>query len=193
MGAALYIGDGKDDVRRRLLNSVCRYKGRPVLVTDTRREVVAFYDVVNGNPDKVDHRDKDFDYRSPPLGYCNFSERAYYLYRVPSRDVARSGLASENLGCDDGVPFSFADMCVGKTILGEYPTYQDALDKVTIHNYQSWAFSRHFALGCMGRGNVSLLHRGRVIGLRESGRFRLLEGQDSSIMERLASKSGVPL
>ena len=199
MGTELYQGPDRDDVRQRLGGTICRYKGKPVYIADTRgghqvyvQPLLPFSD----NYELIDYRTPDFDYKSPPLGYMNFQDRAYYLSRLPWRDIQKQGL------CQQAIEFKpdalgrggwFPSEALAKCILGEHPNLQDALELIQTQGHESVAIHRHIAIGTVSGQSLGVFYRGRVVGIREMGKFRLLQSDESSILERLIRKAGINL
>jgi len=196
MGKELYIGGDKDDVRFRLSGTICRYKGRPGYIGDTRGASVYFQDLVNqGEGYKViDHRDGDFDYRSPPLGYMNYGGNACYLSRIPDRDNQKMGLGQHVIDARPSLEDRrswFVSVEMGKCILGEHPSLEEALKLLNEDEAESVAFHRHFALSKLNAKVFGIHYRGRLVGLREGEAFRLLEAQDVSFIEPILRKAGI--
>lgn len=192
MGTALYQAEGRDDVRRRLVSSICRYQGKPVYVRTNVGPNIEIQSMDGvGTRSVVPHTHPDFDYRSPPLGYMNLEKQAWYLTRQPDRNNARAGLSQDMLVCSNGeyAP-GFATKEMGDCILANHPTYQEAIKNVLENDWESCAFHRHFSIVRAGLG-LGVHYRGRLVGLLELGRLRLIQSGESSFLEHILRKSGV--
>jgi len=195
MAKELYIGIDKNDVNKRLVNTVCRFKDDPVYVLGSREHVLELYEMTTGRRFKQDYRVPEFDYRSPPLGYINVENRAFYLTRLPSRGNQRQGLCHSTVWCSDP-GFRAQDYISSKElrlcILGQHPSLTNAVEMLE-NEYESVAISRHVAINKLATSTLGLHYRGRLVGTRERGQWRLLDSGDSSIIEPLIRKAGVPL
>ena len=198
MGTELYQGPDRDDVRQRLGGTICRYKGKPVYIVDTRGGHQVYIQSMNPPSDDyelIDYRTPDFDYKSPPLGYMNFADRAYYLSRLPWRDIQKQGLCNQAVESRPAIPRGgwFPSEALAKCILGEHPTLEQALELIQIQGHDSVAVHRHIAIGVVSGQSLGVFYRGRMVGIREMGKFRLLQSDESSILERLIRKAGINL
>jgi hypothetical protein len=195
MGTELYQGPDRDDVRQRLGGTVCRYKNKPVYIIDTRYpHMVAVQHLgdMGGDYEWIDYRTPDFDYKSPPLGYMNLQGKAYYLSRLPWRDIQKQGLTQEAIESKPDLRRGwFPSAALGKCILGEHPNLQEALEQIINQGHESVAIHRHIAVGQVSGQNLGVFYRGRLVGIRERGVFRLLQSEETSILERLIRKAGV--
>lgn len=180
----------------RLNNTVCMYKGVPCLVTCRDYEmgnpltvsevyVSPLVDYPVNWPDRkvrgmyrVTYTTPDFDYRSTELGYMNYSNNAYYMYRLPVREY-QAGHSPSNVQAHEVRPFPYHEWWgttnFGSCVLGKHPTFDQALAAVMERENAACAFHRHFALVRMDRKRCTLEHRGTTIGIRSpvTGTFRL--------------------
>jgi hypothetical protein len=95
------------------------------------------------------------------LGYVNYGGSAYYLMRKPIRGDWRQGLRMANLAFAGEEGFGrlpFREL--RQTILGQYPSFEEAIDLVKDEHWERCAFSRGFAVNRSG----SLLYKQRIVG-----------------------------
>jgi len=84
-----------------------------------------------------------------PLGYVNFDGLAHYLTRAPMRRDWRQGLRMLNIMVPNGgQPRAIPYRTIANTIIGKYPTFNSALDKLnkTTNSSRALAFCRDFAM-----------------------------------------------
>jgi hypothetical protein len=199
MATELYQGIDRDDVRQRLSNTICRLNGEPVHIIETQNphKVAAQYmrGPRAGEYDWIDYRQPGFCYKSPPLGYMNFRGKAYYLARLPWREIQKQGLTFEAVESRPESPGRsyWGRRELADCICGVQETVEDALEKVLQEGWESYAIRRHIAIGTVSGQNLGVFYRGRMVGIREMGKFRLLQSEESSILDKLIRKSGVSL
>lgn len=106
-------------------------------------------------------KDGQFCFKPVPLGFCQIGSRARYLMRMPRRRY-KQGLNSESLHAEGGSLPRFGDnrflAALHDTICGNYPTFQQALERVESGLLSSAPFSRNWAVWKQG-SNVFLLHK----------------------------------
>jgi len=162
--------DNVDDARMYLSGTVVRLDGTPVYIRQVEPldsgGITARYRVLGeDNNRNRTLADGGWDLTPVPLGYINLGrDGCYYLIRTPGRRY-HQGLHGDSLcSLRNGrvTVFGFPDMALlSRTILGEYPTYQEVYDAVT-HGSQPKAFTRTLALN--GGGHITLEHRGTEVG-----------------------------
>lgn len=147
---------GKDIIDR-LHHTVIRYKNYPYLCIVESTENIHLMDVVTGNlQHKVHPEDDDLDISSIRVGYINLAEPnhrlAVYLKREPLRRY-KQGIEFERLTqkvLRDGVSYVNANQlsCKGfvDSVLGIYPSLDQAVTWITKNNWHSVAISRDIAL-----------------------------------------------
>jgi len=119
------------------------------------------------------------------LGYVNVEDRAIFVVRKPMRQDWRQGLRRENytflgdMGWDE-----LPEKELRNTILGKYPSLEEAKAITIKNNKASVAFSRNFALG----GN-NLYYKTRVVGtnMMLSPKFSYLQGRLESVLNASSS------
>lgn len=195
MGRELYIGeDGKDDVRWRLVDTICRYKGEPVYVRGSQSHMLTIQYLTRGRDREiVDYRIPEFDYSAPPLGYMNVDRSARYISRVPSRENQKQGLSRIMLQAHDGFDVQNYALTAEfrSCVLGEHRTLEQALEDLE-QAWESVAIARHVAIRKLGAHALAIDYRGRMVGLREQGRWRLLDSPETSIILPFVRRAGVP-
>lgn len=146
-----YVGD---DIRSRLSGTVIRYKRRPFFC-EVDDSCLMLYSLVDHSLQaRVQPDDEFIDISSLPLGYINIDHPDYksaiYLMREPFRQykqgVDLSRLAQFPLGT--GVVHWKYLQSAGlvNCVLGEYPTYDEAVERITKEQYRSVAIDRDIAL-----------------------------------------------
>lgn len=169
--------DTPADVQMRLNDSMVMYKGQPMLVATEDMQVYLF-DPLRGNKKfgPLSPEDPGIDLRSPPLGYANTTRGAYYLTRSPTRQQ-KQGLDLRALSVyaagdfRDGRKVGVSWVDLAKTIVGEYPTFNQAIvilkeQKGSLH---SVAFHRRFcAIATPTPDIFALEHTGIPIGIVNS-------------------------
>jgi hypothetical protein len=192
----VYIGPERDDVQHRLVKSICRYKDLPVYVNSSKLHVVSIIYLHDSTKAMVDYRDAEFDYRSPPLGYMNVNEEAHYLVREPDRKNQKYGLTPGTVACPAGTLHPqdyFLSKAMAACIMANHPTFREVVEKLDNDDIRSSAIARHVALSKLNNSTLTIMYRGRMVGTRELGVWRLLNSMDASIIKPYIERAGVPL
>lgn len=149
-----------NDTHRKLDGCIVEYKGAIHSVRvdpgNTDHYKVTLRKVPNGRAFTVNTKEEEFEARFLPLGYMNYEKGCVWLSRSPARRMT--------LGIGDRV-VEFSDVD-GKTVLrnvsiasqdyvnlyeNKYPTYAEAIKKLTSTPISSIALSRDFAMGWLDR------------------------------------------
>lgn len=170
------------DVKARLYNTVVMYKKRPVLITGVEdAETVVVQDLLTERHSEVPLKDVDLEPSHAPLGYVMHGEDVYLAMRKPSRKF-KQGLTGENLIVRavlqkgpqraQRVRFNYASKAIGRAILGEYPSIEDAFQKArqgasTVPYHRDWAVGTH-------DDELSLIFRGEIVGYVLDNSVKLL-------------------
>lgn len=190
------------DLSMRLCQSFIRYKGEPVYVLDSvhSSKIVDCMYLKDGGKAVafgVDVDDDDVDISSPPLGYINYNGN-WHLSRLSERrqkqglDIRRAlarnafqGKVNAHNVLGGGVT-SWLDL--RKTILGEYPTFEKALEYGT-------PFARRFSIDIAEDNTRILSYMGNSIGLIRKNKSSILlrEGYNSPAFRNVMKDAGVPL
>lgn len=201
MAKELYIGPDKNDVQRKLVDTICRYSGEPVYVRGSDGHILLIYTLTNMTTmalQRVDYRQSEFDYRSPPLGYVkHVNGRAVYLARIPERTNYRLGICRQVIHPHDGssVRDIWASLEFRNCILGAHSNLHEAESLIETGQREGVPIARHIAIQRSPENDriLGLYYRGRFVGLKEAGQWRLLKGADASILEPHIRKAGVEL
>lgn len=159
-----------DDIMRRLVGTVVRYKGRPIEVLDLapssgHLRIVA-RDLIGDSSSSpsfniiIHSSDVELDISSPPLGFSNAEEApsSIYVARQPTRSQ-NQGVYFNRLICygdsvEQGYPFT--KKAFGRMVLGEYPNFSECADRIRGNKpNSSLAFGRY--LGLQGTGDKEVL------------------------------------
>lgn len=188
----------KQDVIMRLDNTVCMYDGEPVVVRVNPEDPTDKVDIfdLKSYSDKnkkrikrtVEYTDNTFVYKAFPLGYAFVDDRyALYINRTPSRQQSQ-GLSQYVLSAIGKETYiTVAAPYMYNCIKGIYPTVQEAVKMVTSCQAESVPFDRKFAVGQVRRGVVSLLCRGRDVGLlinstENNPKFKLFDIKEAQLI-----------
>lgn len=197
MGRELYLAGDRDDVRRRLVDTICFYNGEPVYVNGSTGHTVELFDMTKKPLGRVDYRSEKFDYRSAKVGYLNFEKQAWYLNRIPTRSNATWGISPQNLMA--GFQGNRYPTTWGKgmadCLKNKYPSFEECVRLITENGYVSWAFHRQFALAPNYiSGELSILHRDAVIGVYNynSKKVTLTASRGLKTLRILIKEAGVP-
>lgn len=201
MGKELF---NRDDVIKRLHQTICMYKGEPVYVTadcEGRTKVLAYPLKEFGanracKPIVVNYTDDSFSYKSPPLGYIYYNDRAFYLSRIPDRKQ-RQGLHQEvifSVPTNDEVPWiemlqsPEMHMC----IMGRHPSLMDARVLIA-KGARSVPISRNCAVQRLGKSSdMVLLYKGREIGISMGGKdFELYNCKEKGFLTKVLQREGI--
>jgi hypothetical protein len=132
----------------RLVGTIVSYKGKPVLINELGNAFASIMYLKDGKTETVNYN-KDFDLTPVPLGYSNYKGLSLYLARIPMRKDWKQGLRTTTTRClfngeiyEGQVPFSE----LHKTIVGDYPTLDKAIEHVKLPQIKSMSFSRAFAI-----------------------------------------------
>ena len=201
MGKAFF---SKKDAFMRLHGTICIYDGKPVycLLGSEDGDFVlqahdpAVYGQATGKtiPKLVEYTDEKFVYKSPLLGYMFVNNQAVYVTRFPDRKQSQ-GLVDATLlagGKRFSHRFSVCSQSFVDCVLGNYPSYDAALQMVTQGSAISVPFSRRLAISTVRRNVISLLYRDKPIAVKDGDSFRLFEIKENKIFRKLIEKE-VPL
>lgn len=184
------------DVEMRLDAVIALYKGEPYSISAVNNEypkitLKPLYG--NKNNQIIDHDDSSLDTSFPELGYFNYAKHAIWLSKNPDRRQAQ-GLRSKYLISH---PKIFGGFCYTKEfhnfLKKQYPSVDEALEKVRNENVISMAVSRNFALSRENKAKMSLMYRRRPIGYYNErlNEFKLDQTEESSFIIMAMNKSGV--
>lgn len=146
--------------------SVVMYGKRPIFISEIeraredKRYRVIYRSLANPNRNAATwYPDKYFDLNPVPLGYVNIpinrTDTVVYAYRIPLR-MWKVGLTRRNLRTrspaklprmDDYLPpdVLIPSKELGRTIVGDYPDFDEALARTKKEKALACAFSRRFA------------------------------------------------
>lgn len=201
------------DRNRRLGNSICFYKGKPVWVmtrlnwnvyppeTQLSEEEVLIADLHRStNPydptpwKRVKYTDDAFSYDAFPLGYMNYDRKSYYMCRIPARDQTQ-GLSRGNLAA---IPSDLSNKAMQTKnmedcILGVFPSFTEAFESVIKGTNISCAFDRSFSLSNTRNMGVSLSYQGEIIGFwsDKSKAFALAKRRHNRAIQRMLDHRGI--
>lgn len=195
MGRELYLNGDRDDVRRRLTDTICMYKGEPVYVSSNRGHILTIYDLYKRDKGQVDYRSDDFDYRSIRLGYMNYNKQAFYVNRIPLRSNATWGVSSQNLSCSNGgrPPTTWGKEMID-CVMGTHPSLATAISNLRQKDWVSCAFHRHFAVARQGN-DIILHHRDSPVAVYDKVKetFTIPYGaRGIKTMKTILTQAGVP-
>jgi hypothetical protein len=157
------------------------------------------------NPIAIDVRSKEFDCRSPVLGYLNYGNNCYYVSRIPDRKQ-KQGLNQESLITNDprGLGGNYITTEYFKNMLiDKYPKQTKCFKDINAgepdphsgYDLEGIAFHRNFCYRKLAGNAIGMLYKERLIALYDNDieRFNLLQNKETSFMERLLEKNGVTL
>lgn len=153
----------KDEYRyagSRLVGSVVRFNGKPVMVDNVDEEGRATgYYIKSERPFNAHISNMNLD--PVPLGYINTGSNAVYIARQPKRNDWRQGMRFANVKSINSniTPNELGYKCIAPCIMGEFPNIEEC-QKAVANGANSMAFSRRFSIG----NNKSLSYRGKVVG-----------------------------
>jgi hypothetical protein len=177
--------DNIEYARGRLKGTIVMINGEPVLVDDIQHDATTIFRYLKTNEYDVCHVD-DLDLVGQnKLGYVNYEDNSYHLVRKPLRHDWRQGLRMGNMVFTG--PEGFYEVPLENlrhTILGIYPTFQQAAESVSEGAWKKRAFSRNFAVGQDNR----LFYRERWVGTYDKlvmlqEKFKYLTESLNDIME----------
>lgn len=171
--------------RTYLIGSIIRYKNKPIYIKDLQNterggDHLKKYKVIYTPVGEDDNSilfipNARIDMTPVPLGMMNTNSHTWYVQRNPSRgwkvglDSSNisyqiiSGQALENMG-KNKPNHGFNSRYLNKCIMGDYPTYKEALRKISEGDRFSTAFSRKFAVN---RGGLVFKSIDDTIGVCE--------------------------
>lgn len=149
--------DTVDYAKSRLVETVIRLNGSPIMVLGVRGEdndiTVEYNDLMNDGVYGV-AKLSDCDLNPVSLGYVNHKKSAYYIMRTPMRRDWRQGLRMLNLVDAQGAqPRLVSYSSIGHTILGKFPSFKETLSMLSTKTRapKSVAFHRDFAVDVEGK------------------------------------------
>lgn len=149
--------DTAEYARTRLVETIIRYKGLPVMVHDCQtsgKDILVFYTFISGDDDGIHQANLDeFNLDPVPLGYVNHKNYAHYLTRAPMRRDWRQGLRMMNMFDPDGAnPRQLGWKAVAETIVGKFPSFSNTIGRLQSNPERSSkiAFNRDFSLDNKG-------------------------------------------
>lgn len=167
-----------DDIeyaRRRLVNTVIRTPaGNPFYVVSIDQGPD---DLLCFGQDLVVERDFTFPLRSLnlepiPLGFVNLSSSMLFLCRKPMRRDWRQGLSLQSLVVYGGDARDISFKLLKQPVLKQYPSWRQAVERLTSTSKSSIAFSRDFGL-TKRHGGLDLVYRKHLVGTVLNGVPRL--------------------
>jgi hypothetical protein len=193
--------DNVNDAQMRLGGTVIRYNGKPVYVIDVgdKKDPETFdtYIYLNitfpidGVVDQVLIDDPLLDFSPVPVGYVNYNGGSAYVHRVPIRKW-KQGLHRDNLNVEwdtyNGLGED-ADILVtsslARSILNEYPAFDEAIERVRSKRDKSCAFNRKFSLVRSDIGLLWLYYKGEQVGWIEGEQTFVLGNEHRYLQEEL--------
>jgi hypothetical protein len=150
----------------RLVGTIVRYKGKPVMVNDMIGNKVFFTYLQTQTNDEALYS-PHFDLTPVPLGYTNYGANSFYMARIPMRKDWKQGLRSTTTRCiitgmgNYEGPLPFPE--IHKAIVADMPSLEVAIHNVKALGNNSSAFNRSFAIdtaldiwhkGCRNIGKI---------------------------------------
>jgi hypothetical protein len=177
--------DNIEYARGRLIGTIVMYQGEPVHIEDIKEDGTTVFKLLKTmdiNICFVDDLDLVGQNR---LGYVNYEGTSYHVVRKPLRHDWRQGIRAANIvfsGPEGFYELPYAEL--RHTILGIYPTFQEAAERVSGGMARKCAFSRNFALG---EGN-QLFYKEKWVGSYDKlvmlqEKFKYLTESLNDIME----------
>lgn len=172
-----------EDLRQKLDNTICRYKGEPYLVRIDGKNAVLF-DIVDTSKSvlTVKTDDDDFDIASPSLGYMNYRDKVVYISRPPLRRTRQgieprnlsfkniSGDKSQGIGYrDSGNEYVFSEG-FRNLILGKYPDVGEVIKELRAEWKKNQkvklqrAVSRNIAFSVREVGIIDVYYKTESVG-----------------------------
>ena len=136
--------DTADYAEGRLAGTIIKLDGKAVKLSHCFGDMMALVVDISTGQDKEVKLD-DLDLSPIQLGYVNRGGEAYYLKRLPKREDWRQGLRCNNVS-----HHQMLGMGVVQLLSGDYPTFEEAHERVTAYEQNSVAFSRVFAVEMYG-------------------------------------------
>ena len=163
------------DIGQQYNKNIIMYRGTPVYVQDveTRNEII-IRDLLTSVSSSVPFNLKDFQPHKGRLGMVNYNKSCGYLSRIPARKMGIGinvsnihviGITELHATASHITQKSISQLnCVnvGKTIVGDYPSFIEAFDEVL--NAEEGciirAFDRQFAIST----SKSIYYKGVLVG-----------------------------
>jgi len=192
----------QDDLTMRLNDTICRWKGHPyyVMTTDgqSRYPNISLYkldSILRRSHLIVNHTEDFFDDSSPPLGYMNHNNMAFYLKRMPYRwnNQGIKQQSIESLPSLRSVPGHwFSSMSIESCILGRYPSLDQAMSTLQYASYpSSVAIHRDIAIGYLDSRRIGLHFKARLVAIKQDDGWNYLESPDRNLVRKIVDKTGV--
>lgn len=143
--------DTVEYARSRLVETIICLNGKPVQVVEVNNrfidhEIIVGFNYLSSGDSGVDVLE-NFDLNPVKLGYVNYQNNAHYLSRMPMRKDWRQGLRSINISDPFGGRPSIPYKVIAETIVGNYPTFHSALEKInSSEEDKRVAFCRDFSM-----------------------------------------------
>ncbi len=163
--------ESEQDVKTRLQHSVVMYKKRPMLVIGVEdKNTLVVQDLLTERAETAPIGEVDLDPSHAPLGYIMEGEDVYLAMRKPVRRY-KQGLNQENLLVKPVLKaegrrmgrINFHSKSIGRAMLGQYPSVEDAFQSARNRTSELVPFSRDWAVGTHDE-ELSLVFRGEVVG-----------------------------
>lgn len=153
--------DNIEYARTRLLGTVVMLDKEPVLVEDIDMDCETEILYLKDGSHSTCHVDDLDVVGQNKLGYINYEGYSYHMVRKPLRNDWRQGLRMGNMVFTGEQGFyEVPSFQLRATILGLYPTFQQAAEGVLGGHARKTAFSRHFAVNDEGY----VLYKERTVG-----------------------------
>lgn len=201
-----------EDRNARLHNTVCMYDGEPVYVstrdvggqnTSLKAHevfITPLKQMENSSKDPViktvSYTDDKFSTRGMRLGYVNVKNDCVFVTRRPGQQT-RQGLSVDQINIvingnsqGNATRLSIFQPEVAYTILGEYPSWQEAYARVK-GDAVSCAFDRMFAFARLGRRSYSILLRGLTVGHFDGQHATLFAGRETRLIKKALTEKGI--
>lgn len=196
-----------DELSLRLRQSIISYNSLPVFVRDTSVQtttegLVEFLHISRlsqnsgeGEIKKVALKDSKINLKPVKLGYCNYSNRAYYLTRRPERrwkqGLALNAIQISPLRHEKLKTIVFSRE-MENSILNKFPSLSESLEIIKTFDYEgSIAFSLKLAV-YKNKIGVKFLHfRNEEVGFFKDNKVKL--GPQYTYLKEYLKSEGVPL
>ena len=175
-----------DDAMMRLNQSVIRFEGEPVFVTNVivpgrERMIGVGNRLSDGTCIQFDLDAEGTDYTPVPVGYVNLDSMSLYVSRFPIRKW-KQGLHRDNSRLTPNDEFPVNDILrskqLGLCIKGVFPTESEVLSTLHYNKVRSRAFCRDFSVSISSLGLKFLHYRGEAVGWYQKDRMILGEGRE---------------
>lgn len=139
--------------RDKLVETLVRYKGEPVIVGNIDARGQALVYPIVGVRDGLNVDYKELELEPVPLGNVNFAGGVAYASRISKRRDWRQGLRANNLYVSmvvrnhgrAAVRYNSPEFV--NTIIGNYPSIKTCVESVICGEAYGMAFSRYFSVG----------------------------------------------